>query len=94
MTVEQSYYAANAAQKLQCKDAVQPDVLKTVMKTLEDTKTSLSDLMHAVYTLKALGNKGYDKNTAIKTLQEYLKKDDSVNKSVNFFYEIMFLLYI
>ncbi|XP_077293027.1 oligosaccharide transferase delta subunit [Arctopsyche grandis] len=78
-TVEQSYYATTAVEKLQCKDALHPDTLKTVMKTLDDTKATLSDLMYAVYSLKALGNKGYDKNTAIKTLQEYLKKDDSVN---------------
>lgn len=91
-TVEQSYYATTAVQKLQCKDALHPDILKTVMKTLDDTKTTLSDLMYTVYSLKALGNKGYDKNTAIKTLQEYLKKDDSVNKSV-FINSISIILY-
>lgn len=83
LNVEQCHYASGAVEALQCKpDTLKPEVLKTAVQTLDNQKASLTDLLHAVLTLKALGNKGHDTETAVKSLKEFLKKDDSIAKYV------------
>lgn len=76
--IEQVFQLANAAGITSCLNSLKPEVLSPATQVLDKKDATISDIYHAVYTLKAFG-KGtvYDKEDALKNLIQLLKKDDS-----------------
>ncbi|CAH0694841.1 unnamed protein product [Spodoptera exigua] len=76
--IEQVFQVANAAAITSCQNFLRPEILSPATQTLDKKDASISDIYHAVFTLKAFG-KGtvYDKEDALKNLIQLLKKDDS-----------------
>ncbi|KAH9631622.1 hypothetical protein HF086_006614 [Spodoptera exigua] len=79
--IEQVFQVANAAAITSCQNFLRPEILSPATQTLDKKDASISDIYHAVFTLKAFG-KGtvYDKEDALKNLIQLLKKDDSPAK--------------
>lgn len=77
------FQLANAAAISSCLNSLKPEVLAPATQVLDKKDATISDIYHAVYTLKAFG-KGtiYDKEDALKNLIQLLKKDDSPAKWV------------
>lgn len=78
--IEQVFYLTNAAALSGCQNYLSPEVLSAPVKTL-DKDSTLSEMYHAVFSLKAIGKgQTFEKEEGLKNLIYLLKKDDSPAK--------------